>query len=120
LFRSQSGSRSAHHFERLILVLARVRRTAPQTQTQICHIEQALGAFNSVTYTSSCDLLESDMARPSRHQTQHLPDFLDPPSDPDQLSEEEVAAELLGEEEEAVDDDEEGIVGKQTEHPAFT
>jgi hypothetical protein len=58
------------------------------------------------------------MARPGRHQTQHPPEFLDPPSDPDQLSEEEVAEELLEEEEEVAGEDEEGIVGKQHEHPA--
>jgi hypothetical protein len=52
------------------------------------------------------------MARPNRHQPHHLPEFLDPPSDPDQLSDEEVAEELLEEEEEVVEEDEEGIVGK--------
>jgi hypothetical protein len=52
------------------------------------------------------------MARPSRQQPQHLPEFLDPPSDPDQLSEEDVAEELLEEEEEVIEGDEEGIVGE--------
>jgi hypothetical protein len=51
------------------------------------------------------------MSARNRLPSQHLPpEFLDPPSDPEQLSDEEVPEELL--EEEVAEEDEEGVIGK--------